>query len=248
MLISFIYITLTMMIGSRGQQIILYMLFLYVYQLVYKFNIKMRLSNKILYGLIIYFLLTAVVTISKTRAIVNLDIMTFMDSFVENFINTPFADLFGELGGTMLSLCYSIRYLSTNVLNNLIKLPINMLIGLIPFATKFFSNVENGIYFTSAFPSGMNSALGGSFVGECFAWFGNFGFIFSFFIGLFIIYISDKIEMKIRCKEYYNFCYYIIIYHSLLFYSRDYLFNVVSNFLFVGLILFILKRIFHYQE
>lgn len=241
---TFCYIFITMLTGNRASQLSLILFFLFIY---FKKINTIKVRNLLLFFIMGYVFLSFIVALTEVRGVTGAKFDLLIEQFYSVLIATPFADFFGELGGTMVSVCYAIQYLPAQSYLFLLY-PLICFLGLIPGVSYVLPNIEKSLVFINNFPSYKRAALGGSYVGETYYLFGNYGYIISPFIGIVLMVIHRKITQYLDDGKYYKFSKYAIIYTSMLFYTRDYMINVISNFTIISIILYIVRKIFKYSE
>lgn len=209
-----------MLSGNRSSQILKIIAFLFIY-----FRIIKQISVKDLIVLIIggYFSIALLYFISAYRNANIADLSLLKNRLLEVFSAEPMIKLLAQLGSNL-----------NVVVLTLVSIPSyhNFYFGLTyiiswcaiyPNTGGLLGNIPN-MY---AYLNFLNTELplGGSYIGELYFNFGWFGILFSVFVGMFIGWSSQKIEMSIIEKKWVQLGPLMVLFYSLLWWVRDYFFG-----------------------
>jgi oligosaccharide repeat unit polymerase len=239
-----IYIALLMITGGRSGAVML--LFAYIlarHYLVKPFTRKQIVTS----GIVGYFGLVALRTVSATRTIAERTFGSIIEAF---FLQIPNAlgGILGELGWSLSSTAWTIRLIGNEFRHGLSYL----------FA---FTAIIPNLGFWSVHPAtkysdlsgwmekmlGRSSGLGYTFIAESYANFWWFGILFLFFLGIIITRILNRINKENAKMNYYNSMFVIMIILNIL---KSFVRSTFSSIMrdsvfiigFVMLLLYIYKK------
>jgi hypothetical protein len=230
--ITVIYNLIIIMTGNRGLPVVYLLALIFIYfNLVQKPSIK----NLVIWASTGYFGIVLINTIGNIRGSSEKSLNIFADAFSQSLQNSPIFKALGEFGGTLISLCYSMMYLSDNT-----KYGINYLESLFtifPNINGFLISLNRDYVFLYQIPTKLT--LGGSIVAELFYSFNMFGIVFAIVIGIFIGTISKSIFTSIKQEKWLNLSIYMILFPSILWWIRDYFANMVRQFVWTSVLILI---------
>ncbi|MEB2492994.1 O-antigen polysaccharide polymerase Wzy [Peribacillus frigoritolerans] len=236
-LIIVIYQSIIMFTGNRGRPIMfLITIFFIYYNFIKKVGFKQFINTTILIY-IVGFLLTF---IGQIRMLSINDIGTFVETFKKSFFEFSIFKILAEFGSTIVSLGFSLELfpearsfqLGTNYLVSLLTI--------FPNLGGILTPVMEKAVFVYNWPQSTRSFLGGSYLGELYYSFGDFSFVFVILIGMFIAFVSNKIKMYIAQQNYVLLSVYLILFPSLLWWTRDYFVSMVREFVWIAVVILIL--------
>ncbi|PRR84085.1 O-antigen polysaccharide polymerase Wzy [Clostridium vincentii] len=238
LILTLIYEIFTMIKGGRGTQVtyILALIFIYM-NLVEKIKLK-SLVTSLAFS---YVGLVFINFISATRNLTNKSVKIMWNSFLDLFIQSPLFNALGEFGGTMISLAYSVSFMPSYTNFNYGKTYILSLLAVIPNVGGILEPARNSWIFVKNFPPGYSSSLGGSYLGELYFNFGNYGIIFSLLVGILIGVTTFRIESSIREKNWIRLSIYMILFPIMLLWTRGYFSDMVRRFAWIGLLIRVLN-------
>jgi len=232
------YLVLTMMSGNRGRQIVVIVTMVYVY---FNFIKPIKLRNLMKYSIFGYLGLVFLNSITSLRQLQNPSIAIFINNFISGLFGSTFFNTLGEFGGTIITLSYSIMYFPSYSPFQFGKNYIYSLLSIFPNIGGILNEVNRIVFFTSLFPSDARRFLGGSYIAELYASFGEWGFIFSIFIGIGIGYLSISIKKAIITKEYILLSILLILFPGVLWWVRGYFSTFIREFVWISFVIILIN-------
>lgn len=232
-----IYQLFIMISGNRGRSVVEIIGLLFLYTNIIR---QIKFKNLFAYGSLFYLIITVLNALSMFRQKQSPSIGEFLRSLTESFQESPIIMMLYEFGGTILTVCYSIMYFSEN---NHVQYGANYILSFLTIFPNFMGVLEsvhsNAIYI-SLYPESYRSFLGGSYIGELYFSFRNYGIPFALLIGIFISIFSRKIQQAINYKKYILLSVLIIILPDILWWIRGYFIEIVRYPIWISLVIFIL--------
>lgn len=237
--IVIVYQICTMISGSRGEQVISIITFVFLYINIHE--VKINKKKLFLLILISYIGLILLNTLSDIRSMNNFNMELFFKIFCNNSIQeSPILSAMGEFGGTMISLCYSMKFFPYTVKYVYGRSYLLSFLTVLPNFHGFLEYINNTSIFTYNFPEIYRMYLGGSYLGELYYNFGFIGVFCSYCIGILVGSISRIVTNALKKKKYLALAIFINLYPSILWWVRDYFINIVRNFAWMTIIILFL--------
>lgn len=229
------YQLLIMISGNRGQAVVEFIGLFYLYtNTIY----KIRLKTIIPYGIIGYFLIVILNALSVFRLDKSPNFEDLMVAFTESLQTSPIILVLHEFGGTLITVCYSFLAFSGG---DYIQYGTNYLFSLLtvfPNVMGIFDGIYTNAIYVENFPESFRTYIGGSYIGEIYFSFKQFGIPFALFIGIAISFFSRKINKAIVQKKYILLCIYMIIFPDTLWWIRGYFIDIVRYPIWISLVIF----------
>lgn len=248
LLLTSIFLFVLMMVsGSRGEKIVRLIIMFSVFFTI-SYNKRIKIKTWIKYIFSGYLGLTFINFVSDMRSQDFSGYSSFITIFAGALKSNPLFEAMGEFGGTLVSVGYSLTFfpstseylLGSSYIKGLSMMMLN--IG------GFIDGFRDEILYVFQFPVRYQTALGGSYIGELYANFGQLGVIFSFVIGIFLASISKKIELSCINKQWIRYSMMIVVYSRVIWWIRDYFGNMVREIVWVSLAIIILNEALKKQQ
>ena len=212
--------TITMFSGNRFMAVMLIVTIVIVYvKAVEKPKVKIIWG----FGVLSYALLIFINFLSDFRS-QRFGSFDYSKILVDYFsvLNSPIFDAIGEFGVTMSTLCYS-----TIIFPQLrpFGYGITYLVGpltIFPNIFNVFGHIDKYLLFVKDFPLNYKEGLGGSYLGELYFNFGNYGMFMTIFIGAFFAHFDRKIAINIENRFWIKLFIYISNIPFIFMWTRGY--------------------------
>lgn len=229
-ILTFLLNSIYMLSGSRSTPLITILIISFFYiRCVSKFSFKLVLKV-VIGGLLLLFLLN-VIRDFRTEGINNFNIF-------RNYNNNIFLSFFEEMGSTLYSVIIPIKNVSEPALGaTYLKAFSEILIN-------FGGTLNNWVY-SSRYMNNFYglSGYGGSFIGELYYNFLQYGIFVSPLIGIFINSISNKIEKSIELEKYYDIAMLFPVFSAAIWWNRDYFASFIRPLFWTYFIIWLLKQL-----
>lgn len=223
---SIFYLLFTMVSGGRGKAVISICVISYFYLGYFK---KIKFKNLVVILVALYFFLKIMNIVSFLRVEGINSIEQIIKALNSN--NNVILNTIMEFGGTIQTPYQSIVQPNAKIVNTYFA----GLASIFPNYNDLLSKYINLAHFVKNLNG---SAMGGSYIGELFFNFKNFGVFGGLVIGFFINLISQKIELLMYQKRYYTLTYLIMPISTLLWWVRDAFYPIYRNFIWCSVIIF----------
>ncbi|MEK4079424.1 O-antigen polysaccharide polymerase Wzy [Solibacillus sp. FSL K6-1126] len=233
--LSIFYQFFSMLSGGRGEAVITIITLTYLYIKVVK---EVQFKTIFQYFVIGYIGVIFINIIREYRE-KNGDFRYLLTILTEQKIVNPIFEIMEEFGGTLLSVCFSMRYFPQYAP---IQWGANYLaaaITLLPSNLGDFGDYYNKVEYIYFYP-GSRMYMGGSYIGELYYSFNNYGILMALFIGVFVAFISKKIKLSILNERYFSLIIYLILFSGILWWVRDYFAGMIRDLFWISLFLSIL--------
>ena len=225
-ILNFVY----MLSGSRATSIITILIISFFYiRCISKISLKLVLRVAII-SLLLLFALN-VIRDFRTEGISNLNVFT-------NYKNNLFLSFLEEMGSTLYSVMFpfistSEPALGATYLKGFSEILINV-------GGIFDSWVYGSRYMTVFYGTG---AYGGSYIGELYYNFLQYGIFVSPLVGILINSISNRIENGINNERYLDLAALIPVFSVAIWWNRDYFVSFIRPFFWMYFIIWLLKQL-----
>ncbi|MDG0888951.1 O-antigen polymerase [Paracholeplasma manati] len=235
-----IYNILYMITGSRGESVIVILLFFFSY---YTIIDKLKVKKIILLVFFGYFLLGVLSFIAETRNILDRDLDFMLKTFISHLTSeSPILRVLAELGVSIKTVFYSIEFIPS-VKNHTYGLNyLESIVVILPNITGFIYNKVQDLTFIYNFPN--HEIMGGSLVGEIYYSFGKLGFIFAFTIGFISSSLNRIYRMSIKSQRYIQSIITLLIFSSALWWVRDYFYVMIREISWITILLLVVYKTF----
>lgn len=237
MLISYQFLIIST--GNRARPILIIMTLIYLHN-----NLKNKISAKKIIKImpIGYIFLMGIRVMGELRLEkdINFKIIAEKISYIYN--QSVIYSILAEFGNTMLSVYYIIKYETEYELRFLSNY-INGFLIVFPNLNNFLDKYYLDFIYIENLPKYARFALGGSFFGEAYYSFGEFGYLILVFIGFFSGYISKNIFVSIQEKDWLKLGKFILIFPSLLWWIRSYFSTFLREVSWILILIIILEKV-----
>ncbi|WP_086722240.1 O-antigen polysaccharide polymerase Wzy, partial [Bacillus paranthracis] len=236
-----LYQSIIIFTGNRGRPVMYLIMVFFVYsQFVKNIGFKQFIKMSIL-AYIAGYLLTF---IGQVRMASIDDISVYMELLKKGFTEYSMFKLLAEFGPTIITLGHSLTLFpdvapfqyGTNYLVSIFTIFPNIGDTLTPL-------VDKTIYVYHMPPS-MREFLGGSYLGELYYSFGDYSFLFAIVIGMLVAFVSNRIQKYIVEQRYALLSIYLLLFPSLLWWTRSYFVDMVREFVWISVGILILYNYF----
>ncbi|WP_270166531.1 O-antigen polysaccharide polymerase Wzy [Paenibacillus sp. SYP-B4298] len=221
--------------GLRGYEIIYLVILVYIYYKVYKNLSLAKLSLLLTSGIVL-------LTLSSLTVLYRESTRSFNLSNVWDFLinRNPIISSINEFGSTLITTQLFIDFVPQTIDYGYGKSYVYSLVTLLPNINGFLNDIVQSAYpnviLARHFPG-----IGGSFIGELYYNFGDFGVFVSAFIGGAIALLSLAAEKALKRKEFFKFGLYAIAFNTILWTVRDSLSTIPRNLMFALLVPVVIK-------
>lgn len=238
LILAILYQTIIMLTGNRGRPLVFVISLIYVYVKVIIKRIKVK--NIIIFISLGYLGIVLINFIGTVRMQDIKDTYMLLDLFFDSLKASPIFDALGEFGCTMITLCYSLIYLSGSRygLNY-----ITSLFVIFPNIGGVLNSLNHDFIFITNFPQNARTFLGGSYLAELFYSFDIFGCIAVIIIGIAIGKLSNEINKSIINEKWLNLSLYIIFFPNLLWWVRSYFSDMIREVVWTTIFILILYKL-----
>lgn len=193
LLITLIYIGVTMISGRRGTQTAFLCALLIVYRR-YVETKKITLSKVLSIIVLLYIGLSGLMAFGDLRNFGEVSLLNYWNAFLINLQGELVLNLVGEFGSTGISLAYAIESFPSFHPFNFGKTYAISFLQVFPNIGGILDNFSADFMFVKAFPNAFQYALGGSYLGELYYNFGFAGVIACTLIGYFVSKIAIRLD------------------------------------------------------
>ena len=234
-----IYLILSMFSGHRGHQLTILIFLIYIlHKAVYRINF----IQLIIIGLMGFFFSAFLNTIFLFRGLEGKNFSMFFEFFIYNLHNVnPILELIGEMGGTIRTPYLVMQQIPSDKPYAYGMTYLMSIFSILPDIGDIFSEINTYACFTKNLAG---HALGGSYIGELYYNFSYFGIFFAIFVGLFVNYISQKIEDLLKEKNYFKVGYYTSLFIYLLWWPRDTFQSILRPTVWGVAILYMIENVY----
>lgn len=234
------YHCLFMMTGNRGDAVMRIIVMMFVYSKI--FPVKKYSFYKIIGLFIVIWIGGAVLSALEALRLDGMTLNQFFIEVRENILNKPaILQIFSEFGVTIKTVCFSFE--SFPQLHPF-SYGMNYLKGTLAFLPNingFITNSIRDLVFVYFFQNA--SVIGGSYIGELYYAFGNWGSIFAIIIG----YVVSSIDYMRICalfeRNWKKFLISVVFITPFLWWIRDYYYTCVREIVMSVVFIYILYKI-----
>ncbi|QNK48152.1 O-antigen polysaccharide polymerase Wzy [Brevibacterium sp. PAMC23299] len=235
-----IYESIVMFTGNRGRPIMFLLTIFFIYNnLIKRVGFK-QFINSVAVVYLLGFLLTF---IGQIRMLSIKDFATIADLFKKSFMEFSIFKILADFGATIISLGYSLVFFPQTASFQLGSNYLVSLLTIFPNVGGLLAPIINKTVYINNWPANYREFLGGSYLGELYYSFGDFSFIFAVLIGMFIAFISNKVQESIIVKNYVSLSIYLILFPNILWWTRNYFVGMVREFVWIAVVILILYSI-----
>lgn len=146
-----------------------------------------------------------------------------------------------EFGGSIITVTAACREIPVNIPFNLGLSYLESLCLIGVNIGGLFNGILDNIAFTRSFV--VRFSYGGSYIGELFYNFGQFGYLVAPMVGYIIGKLSVNMETLVRNKNYTKASYYIMVMYSLMSWVRGYANSLTRGIVWGAIMIFIVSNI-----
>ncbi|WHY96090.1 O-antigen polysaccharide polymerase Wzy [Peribacillus simplex] len=235
-----IYESIVLFTGNRGRPIMFLLTIFFIYNnLIKRVGFK-QFINSVAVVYLLGFLLTF---IGQIRMLSIRDFATITDLFKKSFMEFSIFKILADFGATIISLGYSLVFFPQTTSFQLGSNYLVSLLTIFPNVGGLLVPIINKTVYINNWPANYREFLGGSYLGELYYSFGDFSFIFAVLIGMFIAFISNKVQESMIVKNYVSLSIYLILFPNILWWTRNYFVGMVREFVWIAVVILILYSI-----
>lgn len=238
---TMLFYALTMVSGTRGNQIIFILLIIYInHKVIYKINWKSFLIILI----VSYVGIALVNTIAVFRQLSNPEFRQFVEIMEASLASHPFYELLSETGASIQTPYEIIRRTNINLPQGYGETFYKSFLTILPNINGVLNEVVEDINYVYKLNI---PTLGGSYTGELYYNFAELGAIVATFFGYLIQKLSDKMEYNLESGRFYEFSYLVPIFIFGIWWVRNSFAAIIRftawNLILLVIIKFILKNL-----
>jgi oligosaccharide repeat unit polymerase len=232
---------ITMFTGNRSKAVMCILMFLFIYVKLIR---KIKIKDMIIIIFCGYIGLSLLTFLSRVRTLIHIDFSTLFQQFIYSFFqHSPIFDALAEFGSTMLTLCYTISVYPRYVTHTYgVNYLLSFLVA-IPNVGGILNRFRSAFEYITSNPFAVtyqHVALGGSFLGELYFNFNNFGAIFAIIIGFIVGIVSSNLHFAIKEKKWMKLSICMILFPSILWLVRNYFSGLIRGFVWTSIIIIII--------
>lgn len=230
-----VFYLISMFSGGRMWQVIKILVVLYYY--LKATNIKITIKNAFIVAVAGYFLAGFLSSIADFRGLGIGNIEAVTEVIKEAFVTSPLLNALEEFGGTIYTVALTVQKVPSSIDYSNGSQFLTSFISLLPNLSASIADINDKSSFVNLLDV---KAIGGSFAAEMYYSFGYYAVGPTILIGMLIQWLTEKIELSLKTKNYHIIIYSIMLQYSIISWVRGsaiiFYRNVVFSFIFIYII------------
>jgi len=243
--ITLLYQSIIIFTGNRGRPVMFTITIIFIY---FNFIKTIKFNDLFKMGIFSYFIGILLTFIGQIRSYSINNINTYIELAKKSFIEFSPFKILAEFCMTIITLGRSIEFIDHTQNIQYGSTYLASLYTILPNIGGMLIPVINKAIYVYNWPDDVKLGLGGSYLGEIYWNFGNFSFFLTFFIGMFLAFISNQIYKFYLEKKYIFLSIYLILFPNLLWWIRDYFMSMVREFVWISIFILILYNILNKKK